>query len=210
MYLLPWRGNCSFVWISASVLPSDIFHNLGLLRTISLSCRLATKHLVRERLVRHVYDNINFMRKTEEQTLGHSDAMENGTCTTIFPLVDARPDNMKVSDLVNSQDQARPLTIRDIHFTKDEGSFYRRCMVHNILRIIVAFGGAGFARFRDDLVKAQPRTDTCIPVHKTKLYPLPSMPIDESSNTGNAQVIDCMQDELEYDSSNQELPSTGR
>lgn len=185
------------------------FRNLGLLRTISLSCRVATKKLAREKPLEHVYDNINFMRRTEEQTLGHKDTMENGTCATVFPLYDAKPEDMKVTDLLAQQDAAPPLTIQDIHLSKAENQLLRQCMEHNILRIILAFGGPGFARFRDDILETEPKTSDRIPVHQTEVHPLPGMPIDESSNTGNAQVLDTIFNELEYDPTDPTLLSTG-
>ena len=150
------------------------------------------------------------MRRTEEQTLGHTDSMENGTCATVFPLYGTTPDDLKTSDLVNSQDRAPPLTIQDIHLTIDENALYRRCMVHCILRIFLAFGGPGFARFRDKVTASEPFTAERIPVHKTEVSPLPGMSIDESSNTGNAQVVDAIRTELEYDETDASLVSTGR
>lgn len=185
------------------------FRNLGLLRTISLSRRLVTKHLVREKPVQHVYDNINFMRRTEEQTLGHKDTIENGTCATVFPLFEAEVAEMTTAKVLAKLNAAPPLTINDIHLTSTERTLYRRCMVHNILRIILAFGGPGFARFRDQIATTLPHTSHCIGLHVTDIYPLPSMEIDESSNTGNAEVVDTMFDELEYDEDNPDLMSTG-
>ncbi|GJF00843.1 hypothetical protein PsYK624_171450 [Phanerochaete sordida] len=82
------------------------FRNLGLLRTISLSRRVAAKRLVHEQLVEHVYDNINFMRRTEEQTLGHKDNMENGTCATVVPLFEADSANMTVDELITKHEAA--------------------------------------------------------------------------------------------------------
>jgi hypothetical protein len=63
-------------------------------------------------------------------------------------------------------------------------------MVHTILRIIVLHGGEGFQKWKKDLDASQPVSADKIQVHKTPLHPLPSMEIDESSITGNIEVIE--------------------
>jgi hypothetical protein len=63
-------------------------------------------------------------------------------------------------------------------------------MVHTILRIIVGHGGLGFMKWQKDLDASQPASEDVIEVHKTTLHPLPAMEIDESSITGNIEVVE--------------------
>lgn len=146
----------------------------------------------------HVYDNMNWMEKVAEQTVGRKDAQQNGTCATVFPLYDASREDMKTDDLLASTDAAPLLTVSDILLSSNEDLFQRQCLIHAILRIIITHGGDDFARFKADVSNCLPQTDDSIPVHKTDIYPLPVMDIDESSIVGNAEVIETMFEELGY------------
>ena len=117
-----------------------------------------------------------------------SDTLESGTCATIWPLHGATLDNMKLSDLHHSFNIAPPLSITDILHTQEESQMFQKCIIHCIMRIIVNHGGEGFEKFQSDLNKCLPKTNQQIPTHKTKLYPLPTWKIDESTIVGNADV----------------------
>jgi hypothetical protein len=60
----------------------------------------------------------------------------------------------------------------------------------------VEHGGEQFVQFQDRLTALLPVTPDAIALHRTKLHPLPAWDIDESSITGNAEVIDAMLEEL--------------
>ncbi|THH01270.1 hypothetical protein EW026_g1398 [Hermanssonia centrifuga] len=141
--------------------------------------------------------------KAAEQIIGQTDSQENGTCATVFPLYDAKDEDMLFSDLLASHENAPLLSVKDINLTRDEGDILHACLVHTILRIVVGFGGAGFSRFAEELRECVPTTLEKIPLHKTETYPLPAMNIDESSTVGNAQVIDTIFDMLGYDDMNE-------
>lgn len=181
---------------------------LGLLRKISLAQRAEAKRRGQLGPLSFVYDNVNLSNQIEAQTLGHKDNMMNGTCASVYPLFEANVEDMKTADYLAKLDAAPPLTIQDIMLTTAENDLLHRCLKHNILRIILAFGGPGFARFRDKISATEPLTEDRIPVHKTEVYGLPAMPVDESTITGNAEVIDRMWKELQYDSNNPRLIST--
>ncbi len=115
--------------------------NLGLLRRISLACRVSTKYMAQMHLLGHVYNNINIVFKVAEQVIGRTDSQENGTCATVFPLYGAADKDMQTADLLTSQDATPLLSIKDIDLTKDESALLQECLIHTILRIIVDFGG---------------------------------------------------------------------
>ena len=171
----------------------------GLLRQLSQSCREEARTAAKDNLLSVVYDNVNPVFKASEQILGRKDSQENGTCATAFPLFDASVDDLKVSDLLNSADIAPPLKKQDILLTSEENQDLRDRLVHTVLRIIVTFGGLRFARFQTDVDTTLPQTPDKIKLHKTTILPLPAFEIDESSTTGNAEVLEAIFAELSID-----------
>lgn len=169
----------------------------GLLHRISAACRLAARQVTKSGPVAHVYDNINWIMKIAEQILGRSQAQENGTCATIFPLFDARREDMTTQALLDSINTAPLLSLDDIVLTADEQAFHRKCTIHAVLRILVNHGGEHFVRFKKDIESCRPDSADKIPLHKTDIYPLPAMNINESSITGNAEVMEAIFEELE-------------
>ena len=135
--------------------------------------------------------------KVAEQILGRKDSQENGTCATIFPLHDANPEHMQTSDLLASIDTAPPLSLDDICHTKEEAATFQQSLEHALLRTVVHSCDA-FARFRDQVDACLPGTDDQMPLRRTEVHPLPAMNIDESSTTGNSEVMDAIFKELEY------------
>jgi hypothetical protein len=108
----------------------------------------------------------------------------------VIPLYKAKLEHLLTSELDKSILAARPLTIDDITLNTTETEFFIENMVHTILRIIVLHGGEGFQKWKEDLDASQPASADIIDVHKTPLHPLPSMEIDQSSITGNVEVIE--------------------
>ncbi|KAJ7036838.1 hypothetical protein C8F04DRAFT_1181176 [Mycena alexandri] len=143
-----------------------------------------------------VYDNINMMVRVAEQILGQKNAQENGTCATIVPLHDAKPEDLLTTTLDASVLNAPPLRIEHLLLNPDELDFHTKNMVHTILRIIVRHGGDGFKKWQKDLDAMQPASPETIAVHKTPIHPLPSMEIDENSITGNIEVMDAINKSL--------------
>lgn len=170
----------------------------GLLSRLSLSCRLATRAIAQHSSVAHVYDNINWIAKVAEQILGRSQAQENGTCATVFPLYGADRNDMKTEDLLASIGTASHLTIDDILLSAEEQDLQRKCLIHAVLRILLNHGGETYSRFKKDIEACAPSSESSIPLHKTEVYPLPTMNINESSVTGNAEVMEAMFAELGY------------
>ncbi len=170
----------------------------GLIRRLCESCRITTRATAMSALCGSVYDNINFMFRTAEQIIGRKDTQENGTCATIFPLFDARPEDMQTSDLLKAHDEAPLLASDDILHTADEAILFRKSLEHAVLRVLV-HDYPTFARFQKEAQASLPGTDDQIPLHKTELYPLPAMQIDESTITGNAEVMDAIFKEVGFE-----------
>ncbi|KAK7029753.1 hypothetical protein R3P38DRAFT_3188615 [Favolaschia claudopus] len=162
----------------------------GLLSLLREACMDTTRALAKSNLSLLTYDNINLMNRIAEQILGRKNAQENGTCATLIALHKAERKDLLTATLDTSIRNARPLTLDDIILDETESTFLTKNMVHTILRIIVLHGGEGFQRWQDDLDASQPVSDDVIDVHQTALHPLPAMEIDESSITGNVEVIE--------------------
>lgn len=178
---------------------------VGVLDQLSYSCRMATKRLAQSTPVGHIWDNMNWIRKVAEQILGRKDAQENGTCATVFPLFGARSEDMKTADLLASYQRAPPLHVDDILTTPAENQRLNEAFKHAVLRIIVAHGPPGFARFSKQVAQDVVRSEDQIPVHKTEVAPLPTMNINESSIVGNADVFEAMFTELGHDVNSQKF-----
>ena len=182
----------------------------GLLLRLSQSCRQDTRKVAQDNPVAHVYDNINWLQKVAEAILGRSQTQENDTCATVFPLFEADPDDLLTKDLLASIDKAPPLTLEDIILSPEEQDMQRKCMIHAVLRILVKYGGEHYSRFKNDVEESTPRTEDQIKLHKTDVYPLPTMNINESSITGNAEVMETIFTKLGNDIESPEFQDTIR
>ncbi|KAJ3540608.1 hypothetical protein NM688_g6203 [Phlebia brevispora] len=183
---------------------------VGVLRRLSEASRQTARSVFKKTPCSTVYDNINWQNKVAEQVIGRKDAQENGTCASIFPLHGADQGDMNTDDLLKTYEQAPLLTLHDILLTPDERKLHRECMLHTLLRIVVNHGGAGFKKFEQDVRNSLPTTEDQIDVHKTDVYPLPAMDIDESSTSGNAEVVDAIYTELGLDLNSAEFFETCR
>lgn len=101
---------------------------------------------------------------------------------------------MRLEDLETSFRDAGPLALSDILHNAGERVFFRKCMIHCILRITVGHGKLD--HFTEQLRESTPRTEQAIELHKTDLHPLPTWKIDESTIVGNADVDEAIVNEL--------------
>ncbi|KAI0073145.1 hypothetical protein K474DRAFT_1603842, partial [Panus rudis PR-1116 ss-1] len=177
----------------------------GILRQWSHACKRAVRNLAITKLASYVYDNINLVMKIAEQILGRTDAQQNGTCATAFPLFNATPDDLQTKDLSDSFDTAAPLSRDDILLSENEQRSFDELLEYTTLSILVKHGGERFARFAADVERVRPLREEDIPLHKTDIYPLPAMDIDESSTTGNADVVDQIFEEVGYNTDSEEF-----
>ncbi|KAI0707558.1 hypothetical protein C8T65DRAFT_576601 [Cerioporus squamosus] len=174
----------------------------GLLHDLSESCRdeLRTRAQAPEAdPLADVYDNINFMFRAAEQIIGKKDSQENGTCATAFTLFDAPRTHMQTADVIDAFEHAPPLAFKDIRLTSTENAALQERLIWTVANIAVQHGGEGFTKFKSDLSERAPTTTQPIPLHKTEIFPMPAMNIDESSTVGNAAVLDAMFTEMGHD-----------
>ena len=125
--------------------------------------------------------------------------MENETCATIVSLFCANIEDLNAVKLERKFHLAPKLTASDIVLTKDEYTFHRECLIYAVLWITVQYEGSRLQAFWKDLLAMEPCSDFRIKVHKSQIYPLLAMNINEASTTGNAEVIDAVMEELNVD-----------
>ncbi|KAH9481963.1 hypothetical protein JR316_0006493 [Psilocybe cubensis] len=169
----------------------------GTLYQLSESARLLARKIAATGLFSTNYDNVNMRMHNTEQIIGRHDSQENGTCATLIPLFDAKIEDLNLQKFQLSFLEAPILQIQEILLNSDEQKSLKANLVHTILRIIINHGSPGFQRFTKELAKSQPQTPDIIPLHKTNLHPLPTWPIDESTITGNADVVTAIMQELD-------------
>ncbi|KAJ7235067.1 hypothetical protein C8J57DRAFT_1572916 [Mycena rebaudengoi] len=171
----------------------------GTLSLLSDACRATARAIASTGLFLVMYDNVNMMVRVAEQILGRKNTQENGTCATEVPLHDTKLEALLTADLDEFIANARPLTIETLELTDAEASFFRKNMIHTILRILVRYGGEGFTRWNEDLNESQPVSADKITLHQSSIHPLPAMEIDENSIKGNIEVIEAINKELGLD-----------
>ncbi|KAJ7584479.1 hypothetical protein C8J56DRAFT_789516 [Mycena floridula] len=104
---------------------------------------------------------------------------------------------MQLKEFEKSFIDAAPLEISDILHTTDEARLFEQCLIHTILRILVTYGPEDFQKFKEELDKAQPKSDTIIDVHQTPIHPVTAFNVDEATIVGNAEFAEAFYDELD-------------
>ncbi|EAU91991.2 hypothetical protein CC1G_05978 [Coprinopsis cinerea okayama7 len=202
----PQTDNDGSAATSSNPLPNPVSTNPdpevlyeGTLPQLSHSIRTCSRELAATGTAGLILDNINMAFMVGEQVLGRHDSQENGTCATLFPLYQTTVEDLDVEKLRTSFLNARDLQFSDLLFNPDEHQLFRDALIHTILRIIIRYGGPGFKHFENEVENNQPTSAHKIDLHKTELYPLPAMNIDQSSITGNADVDEAIVKELRLD-----------
>ena len=134
--------------------------------------------------------------------------MENGTCATAVPLFKAQKEDMCTKEVNEAFDRAPSLSTKDIALTGDEVNHMQEHMIHTVLRITVLYGDEGLQKHRGKVLETQPMMHQKIEPHKSELHPLPAMDINESSTTGNADVISTIMKELNLPMNKDKLVDT--
>ncbi|KAL0563884.1 hypothetical protein V5O48_018178 [Marasmius crinis-equi] len=129
------------------------------------------------------------------------DTQENGTCPTIVELWEATLKKLQTQKLLEAFQNAPPLCKEDIPHNNEEKLLFRHSLVHDITQIAIDFSGQASLSIFVGVAKAkQPLSCHRIEVHRTEIYPLPALNIDESTIKGNAEVDKAVVKELQLDS----------
>ncbi|EJD46862.1 hypothetical protein AURDEDRAFT_62846, partial [Auricularia subglabra TFB-10046 SS5] len=166
----------------------------GILPSLSASCMQDARTLAASRHYSNTYDNINFTDSIAEQTIGRKDAQINMTNATSVPLhgdgdVGDLDEALNLDAAQKAFLAAKELDISDLLFTDDEADEWRDLLIHTVEEIVVDHG-IHFEHFRAHLEATRPMDRRQIRQHKTALYPLQTMDIDEALVTGNIDVVD--------------------
>ncbi|KAG9019224.1 hypothetical protein FRB90_005055 [Tulasnella sp. 427] len=158
--------------------------------------RLAAQRLAQSLLYLTIYDNVKMSNKVAEQVLGRKDNPINGTCASIVKLHNASEESLLSSSVDEAFQSAKPLTFEDIDFTESERLVWDKFMLNTFLRIATTYGGTPLERFHKDVEADTPVSHSKIALHKSEIHPLPALEIDESSITGNIEVLEAITEEL--------------
>ncbi|EJD47860.1 hypothetical protein AURDEDRAFT_30600, partial [Auricularia subglabra TFB-10046 SS5] len=172
----------------------------GILPVLSETCMSDARRVAEKEEHETTYDNLNLMFKAAEQIVGHKDSQENGTCGTLTPFHGEVGDALDFDKAEEHFAKAPPLSPRDILMSKPERETFRALNIESILWIIITYGRDQFARFAPHLHSYAPADPHAITVHRTPMYPLQTMHIDESSIKGNVEVVDAIHKQLNIDS----------
>ncbi|KAG9123824.1 hypothetical protein FRC07_013844 [Ceratobasidium sp. 392] len=173
--------------------------SVGAVKMLTNGCRKLTKKRWKKRRHGIIFDNMNFVLKCAQQTLGRTDSQENGTCATIFELHNATPEALDHSAARSAFAQAGPLEEDHVLHDQAEQAMHRKLIAHAIVRIVLKYGGEDFKQYQPFLDDSQPIVAPVIEPHTSNIYPLPAMDIDESSINGVISVFEAIFKELEID-----------
>ncbi len=107
-----------------------------------------------------------------------------------------KPGDLQTENFIRAFIAARTLRLDDMDLDALEAIQFRERLIYVVARIAAQHGGPGLEKFRLKLQETEPRTSMKKDVEKSEIFCLPLFPIDESSNTGNAEVIEATFDEL--------------
>ncbi|KLO05063.1 hypothetical protein SCHPADRAFT_947209 [Schizopora paradoxa] len=178
----------------------------GVLELLSHSCRLEARKAAEDGDVQITYDNINGEWGPHDQVLGKTtDIQQNGTSVSMRRIKKDTSDALRTLDHLKAFCEARPLLLDDIDLDLDECGAFRQRLIHVVARIASQHGGPHMKKFRSKLAETQPYSRMKIQPEKSTIYPLPTFHIDESSNVGNAEVIEAVFAELGLDIDSREF-----
>lgn len=149
-------------------------------------------HLAHTRAFMLVWDNLNFAFRVGEQRLDSKDHFDNGTTATLVPLYDVAFGELSLSLLRPRKTRLNVLdfTPQDLLPSADCIQQLEDAILWHIEDIFLSAYPTAQHRFRDEHGKV-PMVDP-IPVHTSKQYPLPAMPVDEGSIDGTIEVLDTL------------------
>ncbi|KAI8354354.1 hypothetical protein B0O80DRAFT_498362 [Mortierella sp. GBAus27b] len=147
------------------------------LKRLTKSALETVRSAVREHHWFLLYDNINFMNRKFHQRLSNSDDMEHGTTATIV-----------IGDDLGDEDPIEPQlntpTLEDFALDKAYPTHFRKFAYFYLMDVLLRVDD----RFASYAIKA-PILEP-LPTTETVTFPLPMMPINQSTVEGNLQVIE--------------------
>ncbi|KZV86531.1 hypothetical protein EXIGLDRAFT_680976 [Exidia glandulosa HHB12029] len=181
-----------------------VSYGTGILPALSASCMDEVRTVAATKKYKATYDNVNFTDSIAEQVVARTDAQQNMTNGAIVGL---HPDTVDADEAL-SVDAAEtaflaapPLEVKDVLMSPEEAKLWVALNVSTIEYIIVDHGEDRFTHLRDSVAEKDPHDEHQLAAHKTTIYPLQTMDIDESTITGNIDVVSAIKVQLGFDTS---------
>ncbi|TDL14454.1 hypothetical protein BD410DRAFT_683998, partial [Rickenella mellea] len=152
------------------------------LKRLSQELREKAKTVVRQMPCMIAWDNINIAFRKAEQRHNNKDHFDNGTTATLIPLYGVEKGGLPLELLPRRTSRRQLLDIDPIKDTLPSPSQaveLEKAILWHIEDMFVGAYPVLRRRFPDKVTP--PLVVNPIPLHKTEIYPLPAMRIDESS-----------------------------
>lgn len=140
------------------------------------------------------HDNLQFKLNVGQATLTNHSSFLHTTTAYITPMWNTDSETMKCDPLLNpDRGQNGILSANDVMLTADETTQMDRIFAYHVMSVLIEMttGAAHdyFVPMRAELRKRMPEVHK-IKLHKTEIFPLSSMPLNEASKRGNRKVLE--------------------
>lgn len=137
------------------------------------------------------HDNLQFSLQAGQITLVNHKPFLHTTTAFITPMFKATHETMAVDPLEPPGFGSKGvLTLQDVTLSTKETSDMRTAMVYHVMSILVELSGVPeFSVMRKELRTRMPVIHP-IELHKTEIFPLSAMPLNEVSQKGNRKVLE--------------------
>ncbi|QRW05895.1 hypothetical protein RhiLY_04894 [Ceratobasidium sp. AG-Ba] len=173
---------------------------LGSISSLNRSCTRRFQETVSHCRSLFCWDNVNFQLEPAEQRLRSSGSFESGTAATVIEL--HPPPGSGIDDIDNALDldqylasvkNAADLKIEDIMPTSEDEKALRNEFVSETINVLTDHAGDVFKEFKKTNQNLRPLIRPLLPLRVSKVYPLPTLHIEQASANGNATVIEELQ-----------------
>jgi hypothetical protein len=138
-----------------------------------------------------VHDNLQFYLNVGETRLGNFAHLLHTTTSFVVPMHNTKPSTLSMDP------QAPPglgtqgvLSWSDVRISPEETSLMDTIFTYHIASILVEFSGVSYFKSMRRQVQEKLPEIHKISLHRSKIYPLSAMPLNEASQRGNREVLD--------------------
>ncbi|QRV79905.1 hypothetical protein RhiJN_07920 [Ceratobasidium sp. AG-Ba] len=173
---------------------------LGSISSLNRSCTKRFQETVSHCRSLFCWDNINFQQEPAEQRLKSPGLFESGTTATVIEL--HPPPGCDIEDIDKALDldqylasvnNAPDLKIEDVMPTLEDEKALRNEFIFETINILTDYAGDLFKKFKKINQTLRPLIRPLLPLRVSKVYPLPTLHIEQASANGNATIIEELQ-----------------
>lgn len=138
-----------------------------------------------------VHDNLQFYLDVGETRVNNFARLLHTTTSFVTPMHNTHPSTMSLDpNTIPGLGKKGVLTWRDVCICPEEAALMDSLFTYHIASILIKFSGIRhFESMREVLRKKLPEVYK-ITLHRSKIYPISAMPLNEASHRGNREVLD--------------------